>query len=210
MNIDDVKVNTEEFNGDKLIAMFNRQKELMEKYHEIEKASGVGYGLLKEGESFHLDNQRSQELCKNFAWRVTEELTESFEAKVNWDRHHQFEELADALHFMLELLLVNNINYNDMMIASDKDKLERLFNIIEAGDYFRPIYLLGLAMNCLKQKPWKQTHVLTDSTKFRLHLVGAFYAIIGTMKCVGMDAKMCYEYYFKKSEVNKFRQRSQY
>ena len=41
MNINDVEDREVKFKGDKLEAIFNRQLELMEKYHKIEKANGL-------------------------------------------------------------------------------------------------------------------------------------------------------------------------
>ena len=73
MNVKDVSKETDK-PKDKLIAIFEKQKSLMEKYHVIEEEQGVGYGLIK-GRKFDIDDIYSQELLKNFAWRVDEELT---------------------------------------------------------------------------------------------------------------------------------------
>jgi len=69
---------------------------------------------------------------------------------------------------------------------------------------------LGEAANCLKNKPWKQTQVPTDREHYEEELADAFHFFLEVLILSGIDAKKLYELYFKKSEVNKFRQRSQY
>ena len=56
---------TEEVVGDRLVAIFNRQKELMSKYHDIEKRSGL---LQTEDCPVNLDDKRGQARIKDFSW----------------------------------------------------------------------------------------------------------------------------------------------
>jgi len=69
---------------------------------------------------------------------------------------------------------------------------------------------LGEAMNCLKNKPWKQTHMETDRTHYEEEIVDAFHFFIELCILSGFNAQSLTEMYLKKSQVNKFRQRSQY
>jgi hypothetical protein len=69
---------------------------------------------------------------------------------------------------------------------------------------------LGLAMNCLKNKPWKQTQMETDVPQYRLHLYWAFADWFVFASAIGMESGDVFDIYFKKSKVNEFRQRSQY
>jgi hypothetical protein len=69
---------------------------------------------------------------------------------------------------------------------------------------------LGEAMNCLKNKPWKQTQMETDVTHYIEEVIDAFHFFIELCILSGMDAEDLYRMYFKKSEVNLFRQRSKY
>ena len=69
---------------------------------------------------------------------------------------------------------------------------------------------LGEAMNCLKNKPWKQTHMETDKEHFYEEIADAFHFFIELCIIAGLDAEKLYDLYFRKSEVNKFRQRSKY
>src|SRR4030042_1821458 len=63
--------------GDRLEMIFARQKELFQKYHPIEKANGIGHGAMTS--LFDIDDPRCQYLCKDFSWRVAEEMAESTE-----------------------------------------------------------------------------------------------------------------------------------
>lgn len=64
--------------------------------------------------------------------------------------------------------------------------------------------------NCLKNKPWKQTPVLTDRDHYFEEMGDTFHFFIEWCMDSGLTAKDLYKLYFKKSEVNKFRQESNY
>ena len=69
---------------------------------------------------------------------------------------------------------------------------------------------LGEAMNCLKNKPWKATHMQTDEVHFKEELIDAFHFFVELLLVAGVEDKDLVDYYHKKSEVNKFRQASNY
>ena len=69
---------------------------------------------------------------------------------------------------------------------------------------------LGEAMNCLKNKPWKQTEMVTDEEHFLEELIDGFHFYIELLILCGFTPETLFRTYFAKSEVNKFRQRSQY
>jgi len=69
---------------------------------------------------------------------------------------------------------------------------------------------LGMVCHTLKQKPWKQSHMTTDVAEYRKRLVEVFGRFIDFCLSIDMDADELFDLYFRKSEVNKFRQRSQY
>ena len=68
----------------------------------------------------------------------------------------------------------------------------------------------GEAMNCLKNKPWKVTQMETDVVHYLEEIVDAFHFFIELCILSGLNAEDLFRFYFKKSEVNKFRQRSDY
>ncbi|MFX0132538.1 MAG: dUTP diphosphatase [Candidatus Hodarchaeota archaeon] len=89
-------------------------------------------------------------------------------------------------------------------IDDKKDQVyikERTHRIIEE---------LEEAMNCLKNKKWCKTHKETDTEHFFEELADALHFYVALMLDLGLTAYDVYNLYFKKSEVNKFRQRSGY
>lgn len=234
MNI--THVPTQIVEGDRLKAIFVRQLELVEKYKEIEGMPDF---------PFSPHGRIGQSFFKDFAWRMTEELVEAIEAFRAADdsednpelqaKHvmHFEEEIIDALHFLVENLILAGITPEDF--AEDKeylanegtDTLDSLYNtqgcllIAEAQmgqhDGFTieelimlPIIQIGLAMNCLKNKKWKQTEILTDVPKFTKYMKQSLHDFIRMCICVDIDDQKLTDLYFRKSEVNKFRIRSSY
>jgi hypothetical protein len=220
MNVEDVKA--PEVTGDRLEMIFTRQYELFQKYHPIEKAHGIGHGAMEE--PFDIDDPKCQYLCKDFAWRITEEIAESTEARGHLI--HAQEETVDAFHFLVELYLINgltaplvfklaNIPSVAHMNIFPKDKLDHLFQAYGKSSNFHLaayflIETLGKAMNCLKNKPWKQTHILTDVNRFHDLLARALVDWTIYAKSIGVTADSAYDLYFRKSNVNQFRVESKY
>lgn len=205
--------------GDKLKAIFDRQKSLMEKYHDIEANSGL---LQTPDCPVNLDDKRGQARIKDFSWRVTEELGEALDARSNTD-HYQ-EELIDGLHFLTELTVLAGKDYNTIIpphiALFHPDRLEDLVeagkdNIISKGgnlDFWVSKFIEQLAMmcNCLKNKPWKQSQMKTDKEAFYSRLLEAWCCYVTILVVSGMNAEDIANIYLKKSQVNQFRQRSNY
>ena len=211
---------TEEIKGDKLQAIFTRQKSLMNKYHDIELKSGL---LQTEDCPVNLDDKRGQARIKDFSWRVTEELGEALDARSNQD-HYQ-EELIDGLHFLTELTILAGKDYDTILpkgtLPYHKDHLEDLVeNALEVIDQYgqntlelyvaKFIENLGMMCNCLKNKPWKQSMMKTDQEAFYDRLAEVWVLYITILVFSGMTAQDIADIYLKKSQVNQFRQRSNY
>ena len=217
MNINHATV--EEVTGDKLQAIFTRQKSLMDKYHDIELKSGL---LQTEDCPVNLDDKRGQARIKDFSWRVTEELGEALDAKATKD-HYQ-EELIDGLHFLTELTILAGKDYHNILPEGTalyhNDRLEDLVEnarecIFRNGDnlnYWVSKFIenLGMMCNCLKNKPWKQSMMKTDQNAFYGRLAEVWVLYITLLVVSGMDADSIATTYLKKSQVNQFRQRSNY
>lgn len=210
----------EEVKGDLLKAIFDRQKSLMGKYHDIELKSGL---LQIEDCPVNLDDKRGQARIKDFSWRVTEELGEALDAKTN--REHYQEELIDGLHFLTELTVLAGKDYDTILPIDtpvyDEDHLRDLVENAHEVIYRKLNYTLDfwvsrfieqLAMmcNCLKNKPWKQSMMKTDQEAFYNRLAEVWVCYIAILAISGMRAEDIANVYLKKSQVNQFRQRSNY
>jgi hypothetical protein len=251
-------MNVEDFNveipaGDMLETIFNHQRDLIDKYHPIEEEL-VGHKIpsakystpfppgyrgevfagttWKHAGALNIQDRASQLRFKDFAWRITEELTEATLALGEENETHYLEELIDALHFSVELLIMCGM----FPLTSEKaleaaeagrpsgDSFERAFanskcpvpsGIATWGGTarwlsFLVIEKLGEAMNRLKLKPWKTTPMVTDERAFRQSLSEFFGALIDLLKASGFTAKTATQMYLNKHAVNKFRIVSRY
>jgi len=189
--------------------IFMKQHQLAERYIPIEDRNGLrwttDYPVL-------IDSGKGQAQLKDMAWRTIEEVAESMESlMITLDSlDHAKEELADGLHFITEALLLAGLTYKDielnvklgMLVATaENHTIEELI--------LKVVIKLGVAMNNLKMKPWKQTPMQTDIVKLRNDLISAYAAYISLMLKL-MGPLDILNFYFSKSEVNNFRIRSKY
>lgn len=201
----------EKVTGDKLEAIFTRQKELMEKYHYIEERSGL---CQTSDCPVNLDDKRGQARIKDFAWRITEEVGEALDAVA--DEEHHYEELIDGLHFLTELTILAGRDYYNIVPNTSGDYLESIIDASPTksfsikGSLYILIRELGMMCNCLKNKPWKQSQMRTDLNAFYTRLTNVWISYISLLTNAGLSADDIANIYLKKSQVNKFRQRSNY
>lgn len=210
MNITHAK--KEKTNKESLRAIFDRQKELMEKYHDIEFKSGL---MQTEDCPVNLDDKRGQARIKDFAWRITEEVGEALDAIENESSEsallHFHEELVDGLHFLTEMTILTGYDLPEYTTLKD---------LIEEGSY-RDCYTLndlvsdhvmylGMMCNCLKNKPWKQSMMKTNRENFYKHLKLVWSNYVAILTSQDLTEEEITDLYLRKSQVNQFRQRSNY
>ncbi len=202
----------------------------MEKYHHIEVANGF-IKTATPSTPVDLNDRHGQARLRDFAWRFTEELCEATEARRKHNElvNHFYEELSDAYHFLTELIILSGLDdkklysiiFEESLLPPDNlgCRLEVLFKYCNTKDhgekyiehsFYTVVEAIGISMNCLKNKPWKQTHMLTDKPYYNRCLSWTYIHFIHLCKDAGLDAEGLYTIYYKKSEVNKFRQRSNY
>ena len=217
VNINDFK-DADKIPDDITKAIFEHQMTLAKKYVEIENM-----GTLLEGDrSLNIQTKEGQLWIKEFAWRVTEELCESIEPVIeNTDtlteehEKHYKEELADALHFFVEMCIIAGVEANELVkiegIPMEADIALDDIGLMELqARHFDVVYYLGLMCNTLKNKRWKQSQIMTDIPKFKKYLILAWVSLITCFKEAQMTDADIYNFYHKKNEVNQFRQRSKY
>jgi len=217
MNVNDTQA--PEPTGDRLEMIFSKQKELAEKYKDVEARRGIGLKAIAGDGPYSLDDHRFQYVMKDYAWRVIEEVAEASSAETE---DHAKEEMADAFHFLVELCINSGINYetvrahvlNHRNPSEGEDTLASLFELNAIAGLFESTFhfvrFLGMTMNCLKNKPWKTTQMETDKRAFEESLLWTLVRFVQLCQSSGMDSSSLYDYYFRKSKVNDFRIRSQY
>jgi dimeric dUTPase (all-alpha-NTP-PPase superfamily) len=88
-------------------------------------------------------------------------------------------------------------------------------NSVADQDYLRitgmrVIQELCEALECLRNKPWKTSHVITDEEHMKEEMADAFHFFIELCISIGMDAEELFTYYAKKNEVNHWRINTKY
>lgn len=212
MNINDFQTPEAVPYSDMLRLIFQRQRELIEKYHDIEARSGI-FNYQDPNVPVGLHTLAGQVRLKDFAWRTMEEVAEALDSH---SIEHGQEEIADALHFFVELCIL--AGYEADFFGTLPELYDHANHTVwgisdgsksGAVSYF--LYALGNAMNKLKNKPWKQSQMLTDIPLFQTHLKLAMLGYVKVAISFGISTPgHLYDLYFRKSEVNKFRQRSGY
>ena len=185
---------------DPLKAIFEKQLELVNKYKEIEKLPDF---------PFNLDVAENQKIIKDFKQRGMEEVAEAIEGFRRTETEHFKEELIDGLHFFIELNILVGKKWDDFKYYKYKTNPKISLQVL----YYNTGILTekyGLLMNCLKNKPWKQTQVLTDQAKFFRLLKEAFEFYIKFLHVCGLTYDDIFNIYMKKHSVNEFRIRTNY
>lgn len=268
----DIRDITEEMaypEGSALSVMIELQKELIDHYVSIEGLPNYPVDI---------NTKSSQVLIKDFVGRIIEELGEaweSYEIMMAMDKskpeliiphlQNYNEEVADALHFWLELLIFTGINTSDFstflkqkssdlaVVNPNRDLLRLLMGyadqeigiidtpsitvssyVLPAGKGGNNLFLMGgrnlgktdrdiqkmllwditfhlqIARNTLKNKPWKQTGMMTDETLYKTEIMRASFALFKFMAFAEFTPESIFYIYFKKNRVNKFRIASKY
>jgi len=207
MNINDVNLDRA---PNSIVELFEYQQILITKYDQIENEV-LGMPIVPKP-PYNLDDPRVQYRIKDMFWRVTEELAEAVECQP--DRLHVVEEVMDALHFLVEGAgILTSMNPEDVQnclrdVHNDPVPVDSVG--LDAAAW-SVVYYLGLAANCLKNKPHKQTQVPTDKDRFYSLLLDAWHALFKLMLIeLRLEPKEMYEYYAKKWDVNKWRQNTRY
>lgn len=198
----------DEFNSDTwLDVMYQKQLNVAIKYKDIE---GLPQWPLS------LDPKSSQVVFKDFLYRISEELSESYETEVDestkvFDEDgtelHAIEELADALHFYLELLIYVGIK---------PERLKKWYSEYEYKEisvdkaYLMAQFRIGMSGQQLHNKPWKTDMIRTDVNKFVTCLKELFFALLDVFRSQGASDEIIFNRYTRKNKVNQFRQKSKY
>ena len=210
MNITHAKKETT--NKESLKAIFERQKELMEKYHDIEFKSGL---MQTEDCPVNLDDKRGQARIKDFSERITEEIGEALDAIRNESGEsallHFHEELIDGLHFLTEMTILTGYDITKDYTLSDLINLGTVRSSYTLNDLVSDhVMYLGMMCNCLKNKPWKQSMMKTNKENFYKHLKLVWSNYIAILTSQDLTEEEITDIYLRKSQVNQFRQRSNY
>lgn len=89
-------------------------------------------------------------------------------------------------------------------------ELSEVYHEVEPIMLWDVCYHLGVARNYLKNKPWKQSGELTDEKPFKREVILGFIKYMGYLSYMGFTPSSLYNLFWRKNQVNKFRQKSNY
>lgn len=112
----------------------------------------------------------------------------------------------------------NEMDSDNPLIKGFNEKLMLGGSMYNLEDYYlqypyilwKITHHLNIARNFLKNKPWKQSQVMTQELKYQAELVKAFIYFCGYLSWIDMCSENVFYIYFKKNYVNQFRQKSNY
>jgi len=205
---------------DRLAEIFKRQLEFVKSLEPIYRDNLMfpGYYPLR------LDSRDDQEHFRLLAWRCMEELCEAVECYYEYLDTESYEgkfaeEMADALHFLIELCIATGVTegelvsgYEATILNPEVDQLHycfwRIGNATEATIPERignVGYKLGLAMHQLRQRPWRTDDRPTNRTIFVGRMSATWYTFVTACKRAKIGPADIYNAYFAKSCINKIR-----
>jgi len=191
--------------------IFKKQRALMDKYHTIELRSNI-FEYMDHSVPVDLHTTAGQARLKHLAWCTVEEIAEALDGV---GVRNKKEEVVDALHFLVELIITAGYDHNWLGSLERQWRSTELnvhSTVSKMGDAVTGfLNVFGMAMNQLKNKPWKQAHKPTDVAKFEAYLALSFYHYILIARTFGIETpEELYHLYAHKEEINKKRQESGY
>lgn len=182
---------------DRLTEIFRMQRELMHHFMDIERRNGL---LQTDQVPVNVESFAGQARLRDFAWRITEELAEAADTQVVARTQ---EELIDALHFLVELCILSGLSAGHFPPGDDEDRLGSLVRRdANRSGLIQVIASLGMTVNLLRNRPWKQQARLTEVAHYQQAL-GRTVSIFLSM-CANCDltAEAIFDEYQRKHAIN--------
>lgn len=193
---------------DRLAEIFDHKRVSSAEFRAVQRK----HGLILCPEDMRADpatREGAQELHKGIHW-INLEYSEAICAR----REDRPEELADVLHFLVELALLLGYDHTVVpeSLVEDEDRLAFLLRASEADPLVFPDFetnaRFGILANLvladlIKNKPWKQTLRPPPAEKAQLEAVqGMFYWYGATVRTAGISAAEIFQAFVGKDAVN--------
>ena len=185
--------------------IFNKQKELMEKYWTKPVWDDI-------------DTLKWAQEIRKFSKYTIEELSEAYEAWDNLDHTH--EELIDALHFLVEKLMIANLDFDKVLKYSQRvewliwEDVKKCADFFKNKDkefyYWKAAYRANIADNRLRNKEWKNEQIATNRELFYKECSTWFFSFLIALYNLWINEDKLRDLYSRKNQVNHFRIKSNY
>ena len=171
--------------------IFEKQNELATKFKEIEKLNGyepLAYPV-------DLQSRSGQDRMRMFYAFFCEEVAEANAAS---DEEFPME-LSDILHFATEIALMAGVTPSDVEFHAKMDAMDA-----EPAEYgiLDVLCNMGMGMNQMKAKPWKNQPKPTDEAALKSYVSRAIHELNCVIRGFDLNPK---ELYFMKHRVNEQR-----
>lgn len=176
-------------------SFFAYQRATMREFDHIEESHGL---LQTPAVPVDINSFQGQARLRDFAWRTTEEIGEYYLARLQNNQSFH-EELADALHFLIEFFILAGISPEHLPL------FENLKPMSGNNQEFQLIMELTWAGNLLRNRPWKQKSRPTDVGAFRIHAINAMMVLVSLFLTTGATHQDIYDLYLRKNKVNRDR-----
>lgn len=173
----------------KMHNLFGYQRSLMEKLKPVE----IELGYRPPKIPLDLTQRRDQDWFRLMSWYLVEEIAEVLNAL----EKDIPEELADALHFAIELGILAGCTPDDVELHRAMDNQSDLPLPYGLTDV---IAILGGAVNLLKAKHWKRKPQDTDPQAFRNQVALTIHALVRVIEVHGLDPETIYIAKHKENE----------
>jgi NTP pyrophosphatase (non-canonical NTP hydrolase) len=207
---------------DRLQEIFDRKTDFVRSLEPIYRSNGF---LEVLNWPFNINDRHAQEQFRLLAWRVNEEV---YEALKEWEKGSECdpeeyrEEVADVMHFLVELALfcgITTVEFatgGEKELESEEDYLSISFKRVQfyrnrmEGREAWGMFLTALAelMMCFRQRPWRTDERPTDFGKLQFHFGVLWLAFCAACIATGIGAATLYSHYHAKSVINEERRDS--
>ncbi len=193
------------------------QCQLAAKFWQIEADNGFDTGSTLRGDWETIQSAAGQAVIRRYAWQITEEITEALDKR--GDFFGFAEELSDAFHFLLELLVILKFDKEPSMVADiqfDWDQFREGTALVTPWHdswercFLRFIRDLGMTMNLLKNRPWRLDIRDTDEGAFKFQLKCCFQQFLIACQAAGVTYSRLWDAYERKMLVNIDRSEGKY
>lgn len=185
--------------------IFKKQAELMEKYWTKPVLEDI-------------DTLKGAQEIRKYSKYTCEELAEAYEAR--WNLDHVQEELIDALHFLVEKLLISNLTFDKILTYSWMDESTMWEKIKSNAEdramldkefyFWKAAYWTNIPDNRLRNKEWKNEQIATNRELFYKECSTWFFAFLIALFDLWINEDKLWDLYSRKNQVNHFRINSNY
>lgn len=207
---------------DRLKEIFDRQRSYLASLAPIYLNNGAH--IHASVPSWPLNDRMAQEEFRLLAWRITEEVYEALQVMENSegeDIDGFREEIADVLHFIIELAIVSGVTEKDIVFGpssdlqiDDRDWLAVIFDTEFLKDNFSTSWVaiveyLARSMMLLKQRPWRTDDRRTNLDIWKRSYYWFFRSFVRACINSNIEPDTLYEAFFDKAKINDRRQAEQ-